>query len=109
MKAPFIICTEGRDVRFCIGAGPDDVDAADALAINPLAPPEVLASAAQERLERIKVLTAPFGYIPAEGVDPIPASVLSDFLSTLGAIANEANQLLDQAATLRHKAKRGEA
>ncbi|MDH0519949.1 hypothetical protein [Achromobacter xylosoxidans] len=109
MKAPFIICTEGRDVRFCIGAGPDDVDAADALAINPLAPPEVLSSAAQERLERIKVLTAPFGYIPAEGVDPIPVSVLSDFLSTLGAIANEANQLLDQAAMLRHKAKRGEA
>ncbi|CAB3870765.1 hypothetical protein [Achromobacter deleyi] len=108
MKAPFIICTEGRDVRFCIGAGPDDVDAADALAINPIAPPEVLASAAQERIERIKVLTAPFLYIPPEGVDPIPAYVLGDFLSTLGAIANEANQLLDQAATLRHKASRGE-
>lgn len=109
MKAPFIICTEGRDVRFCIGAGPDNIDAADALAINPLAPPEVLSSAAQERIDRIKVLTAPFGYIPAEGIDPIPAYVLGDFLSTLGAIANEANQLLDQAATLRHKAKRGEA
>ena len=109
MKAPFIIRTEGRDVRFCIGAGPADVDAADALAANPLAPADVLVSAAQERVERIKVLTAPFGYIPGEGVDAIPAYVLSDFLSTLGAIANEANQLLDQAATLRHEAKRGEA
>lgn len=109
MKAHSIIRTEGRDVRFCIGAGPEHVDAADALAVNPLATAEVLASAAQERIDRIKVLTAPFGYIPAEGIDPIPASVLGDFLSTLGAIANEANQLLDQAATLRHEATRGKA
>lgn len=108
MNTPFIIRTEGRDVRFCIGSGPDEVDAADALAANPLAPAEVLVSAAQERVERIKALTAPFGYVPADGIDSVPADVLGDFIAILGAIANEANQLLDRAATLQHQAKRGE-
>ncbi|MDH2052559.1 hypothetical protein [Achromobacter marplatensis] len=106
MKAPFIIRTDGRDVRFCIGAGPDDTDAADALAVNPLAPPGVLVSAAQDRLERLKSLSAPFGYVPADGIESIPADVLSEFISVLGAIANEAGHLLDHATFLQHQAKR---
>lgn len=108
MKAPLIIRSDGRDVRFCIGAGPDDLDAADALAANPLAPPEVLISAAKDRVARIKDLAAPFGYIPADGMEPIPADVMGDFVSALGALAAEAGQLLEHGAFLLHRASRGE-
>ncbi|MEB3098811.1 hypothetical protein VCS63_23445 [Achromobacter sp. D10] len=108
MNAPLIIRSEGRDVRFCVGAGPNDIDAADALAANPLAPPAVLISAATDRVARIKDLAAPFGFIPADGMEPIPADVMGDFVSALGAIAAEAGQLLEHAVYLRHRTERGE-
>ncbi|KQZ96166.1 hypothetical protein [Achromobacter sp. Root565] len=108
MKAPLIIRSDGRDVRFCIGAGPDDLDAADALVANPLAPPEVLTSAAEDRVARIKDLAAPFGYIPADGMDPVPGDAMGDFVAALGALAAEAGQLLEHAAFLRDRTSRGE-
>lgn len=108
MKAPFIIDSEGRDAAYCIGGGPENADAAEALAANPLASPELLMSAAQGRINRISVLVAPFRFLPNEGAEAIPAHVLGEFLAALGAIANEANQLLDFATTLQHNAKGGQ-
>lgn len=107
MKRSFIIDSEGRDTGYCIGGGPQNRDAGEALAANPLAPAEVLMSAAQDRVDRIKVLVSPFRFLPNESAEAIPAYVLGDFLAALGAIANEANQLLDFATTLQHDAKRG--
>ncbi|MFY2035827.1 hypothetical protein ACOTDT_19105 [Achromobacter xylosoxidans] len=105
---PFIIRSNGRDQAFCIGAGPDNPDAADALAVNPLAPPEILLSAAADRIKRIEVLSRPFIFIPVDGSDEIPTDALTDFVAALGVLAEEAGQLLDHATTLQHLAKRGE-
>lgn len=110
MKTPsFIIRTSGRDQAFCIGAGPSNPDAADALAVNPLAPPEILLSAVADRLKRIRVLSRPFCFVPDDGADQIPSEALTDFVTALGVLAEEAGQLLDHATTIQHLAKRGEA
>lgn len=109
MKQPFILRTKGRDLAYCVGAGPENPDAADALAVNPLAPPEVLLSAAADRIARIKNLSRPLSYVPDDAADLIPSEALMDFVTALGALADEAGQLLDYATTLQHQVKRGEA
>ncbi|MDX3878151.1 hypothetical protein EUC41_31070 [Achromobacter denitrificans] len=110
MKTPtFIIRTNGRDQAFCIGAAPANPDAADALAVNPLASPETVLSAAADRIKRIHVLSRPFNFVPDHASEEIPTDALTDFVAALGALAEEAAQLLGHATTLRHLAKRGEA
>lgn len=109
MKTPAILCTDGRETRFCIGAGPDDPDACDALAINPLAPPEILFSAAADRVDRIKSLARPLSFLLGSDADPIPSDALTGFVTALAVLADEAAQLLDYATTLQHQVKRGEA
>ncbi|AVG40025.1 hypothetical protein [Achromobacter insolitus] len=108
-RPPLIIRSNGRDLAFCIGAGPNNPDSADALAVNPLAPPEIVLSAAAERVKRIQTLSRPLYYVSDEAADQIPAEALTDFVAALGALAEEAGQLLDHATTLQHLAKRGEA
>lgn len=110
MKTPtFIIRTNGRDQAFCVGAGPANPDAADALAINPLAPPEIVLSAVADRIKRIEVLSRPFNFVADHASEEIPTDALTDFISALGVLAEEAGQLLNHATTLQHLAKRGEA
>lgn len=106
---PFIIRSNGRDQAFCIGAGPTNPDAADALAVNPLAPPEIVLSAAADRIKRIQSLSRPFYYVPDDAADQIPTEALTDFVTALGALAEEAGQLLEHATTLQHLSTRGEA
>lgn len=99
------IRTYGADLRFLCGRSPEDQDQSDALAINPLAPDDVLISAARDRIEKIKDISAVFGYMTDDCVDSMPAHVLTGVMATLHSLANEVSQLMEFV----NKAKRGAA
>ena len=99
------IRTYGTELRFLCGPSPASPEQSDALAINPLAPAEVLISAATDRIDRIKQISALFGFMPDDAIEAIPAHVLTGLLGALHSLANEADQLMSFA----DKAKRGAA